>query len=423
MITPDINIDQSELSFINGRWCQTNNCYGTSPEVAFGGKVNRTVITEAASSYCMYYDDMCFDVIMYRVNGKWGLLLKSKILGMGCANFQSVDSTPFRYDNFYYLVSNDMETNHTGHESVDYSKIRGYIAVQQDRRWGVVKIYKQEWAVIQAKEIIPCKYYTIEAAAAHIPDLSETEKANIAKGIEYQFSTDQDYADKLRRKIKGWYASKFYEEMAIDRIMRLRSEIVQYLSSVSTIPTDKLIKYLDKSGFYYRPSSARGHHNYPGGLAEHSLGMYFLLREWISYIPIQRSNLPLFSFIVNQHPLYGDILQSQSDSDAALVASIGHDLCKAERFYFDGRNIRQHHETDTHHSSLSAKRLEQLGITNSKFPDILRAVRTHMHLFTEKGNSFELKDRSIGRQSPLCVLLWTADKINASRPHARKARH
>ena len=65
-----INYDKTELLFINRRWCLTNNCYGIRPEETFG-KPAKSVVADAAAGYSMYFDDFCYDVMMYRVNRKW----------------------------------------------------------------------------------------------------------------------------------------------------------------------------------------------------------------------------------------------------------------------------------------------------------------------------------------------------------------
>lgn len=85
------------------------------------------------------------------------------------------------------------------------------------------------------------------------------------------------FADRVRRKIAGWYDNEEHEKMAIDRIVRQREQIISLLEKVRLCDTSRLLEYLDKSGYYYRPSSANRHHNFPGGLAEHSLGVYNIM--------------------------------------------------------------------------------------------------------------------------------------------------
>lgn len=174
--------EETELLLIDGRWCLTSNNYGKSPEEMFG-KPTKSVVADATASYSMYYDDFCYDVMMFRVDGKWGLLLKSEVTGMGCANYQSADANPFVYDDFLFLIGGDKWADQREHQGDHSGKFflskRGYIAVRQNGMWGILKIYKKEWAVLLYQEMVPCKYRTVGEAAAQIPDLTEKEKEEI----------------------------------------------------------------------------------------------------------------------------------------------------------------------------------------------------------------------------------------------------
>ena len=243
--------NETELYLVDGRWCLTNNCYGTSPEEMFG-KPTRSVVADATASYSMYFDDFCYDVLMFRVKGKWGLLLKSAIVGMGCANYQSANENPFVYDDFLFLTGGDIEADQREHggsrDAKFFSGKRGLIAVKQNGSWGILKVYKKEWAVLLYREIVPCKYRTAKAAASDIKDLTDKEKKNIGGALK-----EAEFGHKVRRKIEGWYSKEEHYASAVDRIVRQREEIVDLLKSVQKVDTKKLIDYLDKSGFFYRP--------------------------------------------------------------------------------------------------------------------------------------------------------------------------
>ena len=78
--------------------------------------------------------------------------------------------------------------------------------------------------------------------------------------------------DLYRKKIKGWYSTQEYEDKAVKRMISQRNEIITLLQSTQREGIDNVIHYLDDRGFFYRASSSNRHHNFPGGLAEHSLG-------------------------------------------------------------------------------------------------------------------------------------------------------
>lgn len=62
-------------------------------------------------------------------------------------------------------------------------------------------------------------------------------------------------------------------------IKEVKAKILNLLNSTSRNGMDRLIKYLEESDFFVAPASTKYHGNYEGGLAEHSLNVYELLKE------------------------------------------------------------------------------------------------------------------------------------------------
>ena len=75
------------------------------------------------------------------------------------------------------------------------------------------------------------------------------------------------------------------------------------------------------------------------------------------------------------------------------------------------------------HSRLSVKRLEENGITQKKCEELLLAVLTHMRLYSKPRTEKEAKNQKKGRSSMLAIVVWAADKLDASRHPARKRHH
>ena len=170
-----------------------------------------------------------------------------------------------------------------------------------------------------------------------------------------------DFEKIARKKIAGWYSSEEYENKAIARMVSQREEISKLLLSTGRQGVDNVLQYLDDSGFYYRASSPHGHHNYPGGLAEHSLGTYKLA---------QASGMGL-------------------PRDSVIICALLHDICKSDRFWFKGRSIRQHTpkcEMDSRHSVRSIVILRDCGLSLSEAER--RAIRWHM-----KGPGYHSRDK------------------------------
>ena len=59
-----------------------------------------------------------------------------------------------------------------------------------------------------------------------------------------------------------------------ERIEANKQQIVELLQSTNRKGMDKVLAYLEGVGFYTAPSSRDRHHNWQGGLAQHSLGTY-----------------------------------------------------------------------------------------------------------------------------------------------------
>ena len=196
------------------------------------------------------------------------------------------------------------------------------------------------------------------------------------------------FEDLYRKKIKGWYSTQEYEDKAIKRMISQRNEIITLLQSTQREGIDNVIQYLDDRGFFYRASSSNRHHNFPGGLAEHSLGACKLALK-----AAQNTDLP---------------------KDSVIIAALLHDICKADRFWFKGRSIRQHApkcSLDSKHSVRSVVILKDCGLKLTE--QERRAIRWHMpnpHL----SNNKEREDYAKTRKEELWQIVYDSDKKDAA---------
>ena len=88
-----------------------------------------------------------------------------------------------------------------------------------------------------------------------------------------------------------------------EELLKQREEIITLLRSTNREGIDTLIKFLDKSKYFFCWGSFK-HHKYVGGLAEHSLGVCKIALEE----------------------------NKGCDRDSVIIASLLHDLCKV---YYD----------------------------------------------------------------------------------------
>jgi HD superfamily phosphohydrolase YqeK len=242
---------------------------------------------------------------------------------------------------------------------------------------------------------------------------------------EYTRLDSTAFAHKVSRKIAGWYSNTTFHENAVKRIVLQREEIYSLFEKVGAINVGRLLRYLDSSGFFYRPSSANRHHNFPGGLAEHSLGTFRIIEEWNCMTPDERQNSELYKRFLYNKQVTCDILKEKMNYDDMVVATICHDLCKAKHYYMVGRVIKSHNsdpEPRHIHAALSVKRLKENGISDRNNEEMFLAVLLHMHLFSQpKSASYGDLQRK-GRSSMLTIAVWSADKLDASR-HPAGTRH
>lgn len=138
---------------------------------------------------------------------------------------------------------------------------------------------------------------------------------------------------RYHRKIRGWYSRQEYEDKAVERMVNLREKFVGKLREINRRGTEELIDYLDRSGFFYRASSPAGHHNFPGGLAEHCYGAF------------------------EQGMKMVDGLSAES----VAICTLLHDVCKADHCFFVGRVIKRHRLSDTRHSARSVDLIKATG--------------------------------------------------------------
>ena len=101
------------------------------------------------------------------------------------------------------------------------------------------------------------------------------------------------------------------EKLGAEVIERNRQEIIALLRSTGRKGVEAVLNYLDGVGFYMAPSSVDRHHNWRGGLAQHSL-------ETCRLALADMGNLP---------------------RESVIIAALLHDICKASRLYYgtDGR--------------------------------------------------------------------------------------
>ena len=174
-----------------------------------------------------------------------------------------------------------------------------------------------------------------------------------------------------------------------EEISENQGKIINLLKSTQREGIDRVIEYLEKNNFFEMPSSLYRHHNWDGGLAHHTLGVYDRLSKTGEKLP----------------------------ADSVILTSFLHDICKARKIFKDKNGQwRERKEEELHiqgHGRRSVKILENLGLKLS--PEEKRAIRWHMGGWKiGQRSKEEIRDFFATKKSDLWRLLHNADRYDAS---------
>ena len=99
----------------------------------------------------------------------------------------------------------------------------------------------------------------------------------------------------------------------------MKEEFINLLKNANRPGMDDLLNFIEeKTDFFKAPASTRFHGAYEGGLLEHSMKVYEILKEKVKNAPIEINT---------------------SDASIAIIALL-HDLCKVNFYKVDYRNAK-----------------------------------------------------------------------------------
>lgn len=98
----------------------------------------------------------------------------------------------------------------------------------------------------------------------------------------------------------------------------MKEQFLELLRTVNREGIDELINFLEKSDFFTAPASTRFHGNHEGGLVEHSLKVYEILKHKV------------------QNNIKGITI---ADASIIIIALL-HDICKTNFYKIDYRNAK-----------------------------------------------------------------------------------
>lgn len=98
----------------------------------------------------------------------------------------------------------------------------------------------------------------------------------------------------------------------------MKEEFLKLLKSTSREGMDKLIEFIEKTDFFKAPASTKYHGNYEGGLLEHSMKVYEILKEKVKTSSIEIT----------------------STDESLIIIALLHDICKVNFYKVDYRNAK-----------------------------------------------------------------------------------
>lgn len=98
----------------------------------------------------------------------------------------------------------------------------------------------------------------------------------------------------------------------------MKEEFINLLKSTNREGMDDVINFLEKSDFFTAPASTRFHGNYEGGLMEHSMKVYEILKEKVK----------------------NTCIKIDTPEESLIIIGLLHDICKANYYKVDYRNAK-----------------------------------------------------------------------------------
>ena len=98
----------------------------------------------------------------------------------------------------------------------------------------------------------------------------------------------------------------------------MKEQFIELLKGIKREGINELIEFLEKTDFFIAPASTRFHGDYEGGLVEHSLKVYEILK----------------------HKVENNIEKLDVSEDTIKIVALLHDVCKANYYKVDYRNAK-----------------------------------------------------------------------------------
>ena len=175
----------------------------------------------------------------------------------------------------------------------------------------------------------------------------------------------------------------------------MKEEFINLLKSTNRENMDKLIDFIEKTDFFKAPASTRFHGAFEGGLVEHSMKVYEILKD-----KVEKCIIPI-----------------DTPSESLIIIALLHDLCKANFYKVDYRNAKNqfgewekvpfYTVEDTIPYGHGEKSVMMLTEYIKLTPEEKYAIRWHMG-FTEPKEAYTTLGAAF-KKYPVALLVHEAD--------------
>lgn len=98
----------------------------------------------------------------------------------------------------------------------------------------------------------------------------------------------------------------------------MKEEFIELLKGTKREGIEDLINFIEKTDFFTAPASTRFHGDYEGGLLEHSMKVYEILK----------------------HKAKNNVMKMEFAEDTLIIIGLLHDICKVNFYKVDYRNAK-----------------------------------------------------------------------------------
>lgn len=192
--------------------------------------------------------------------------------------------------------------------------------------------------------------------------------------------------------------------------MSTKERIIELLQTSTRIGVDELIHYLTENGFFESPASTKFHGCYEGGLADHSLGVYDLLKQNCPDNIAEGSGR-------GQKPL-------TLGPENLIFAALLHDVCKIGAYLGDSMPYQWNRQQPKGHAALSIERIKQF-IELTDIEEMM--IKYHMGVyglteFDERTGEYQLRGGQMANawyHNPVVKLMYFCDELETMHDKAK----